>query len=53
MRITRESVINWGKTLLDYDGEGKSIIFKAIEIDSRTARRAWVNLPLHKHQKMA
>jgi len=52
MRITRESVINWGKTLLDYDGEGKSIIFKAVRIDSRTARMAWVNLPLHKHQEM-
>ena len=52
-RITRDSVINWGRTLLDCNGEGKSIIFKAVEIDSRTARRAWVNLPLHKHQKMA
>ena len=51
-RITRESVINWGKTLLDYNGKGKSIIFKPVRIDSRTARMAWVNLPLHKHQEI-
>ena len=52
-RITRDSVINWGRTLLDCNGKGKSIIFNAVEIDSRAARMAWVNLPLHKHQEMA
>ena len=52
-RITRESVINWGKTLIDCNCETKKIVFKAVRIDNRTARLAWLNLPLHKHQEMA
>jgi len=52
-RITRDSVINWGRMLLDYDDKSTSIIFKPARIDSLTARMAWVNLPLYKHQDMA
>ena len=53
MRVTRDSVINWGRMLLDYDDDSTSIIFKPVRIDDSTARRVWVNLPLHKHLEMA
>jgi hypothetical protein len=54
MRITRESVIKWGRMLLDCNGESKSIIIiKPVRIDSLADRMAWFDLPLDKHQEVA
>ena len=41
-RITRESVLNWGKKLLGGNATGKSILFKQVEIDRNTGRIVWV-----------
>jgi hypothetical protein len=41
-RITRESVLNWGKKLLGDNANGKSILFKQVEIDNDTGRIVWV-----------
>ena len=41
-RITRESVLNWGKKLLGDNANGKSILFKQVEIDNNTGRSVWV-----------
>jgi hypothetical protein len=37
-RITRESVLNWGRMLLGGNAKGKSILFKEITIDIQTSR---------------
>jgi hypothetical protein len=52
-RMTRDSVLNWGKMLLGGNGNNKSIIFKQVTIDSHTGRIVWVNMALHKHQEIA
>jgi hypothetical protein len=41
-RITRESVLNWGKKLLGGNANGKTILFKQVEIDRNTGRIVWV-----------
>ena len=50
-RITRESVLNWGKKLLGGNATGKGILFKQVEIDRNTGRIVWVNMALRKSTK--
>ena len=50
-RITRESVLNWGKKLLGDNANGKSILFKQVEIDKNTGRIVWVNMALRNPTK--
>jgi len=52
-RITRESVLNWGKKLLGDNANGKSILFKQVEIDKNTGRIVWVNTAFRKHLEIA
>ena len=47
MRITRESVMNWGKMLLDNDEDSKNIFFRRVTIDSLADRILWHDLCNH------
>ena len=47
MRITRESVMNWGKMLLDNDVDSKNIFFRRVTIDSLADRILWRSLSNH------
>ena len=47
MRITRESVMNWGKMLLDNDVGGSNIFFKQVRIDTLADRIFWYDLSNH------
>ena len=42
-RITEESVINWGRTLLGDNGKGKDIFFERVTINNIRERILWVN----------
>ncbi len=46
IRITRESVINWGKILLGHDADSKNIFFKRLTIDSLADRILWHDLSI-------
>ena len=41
MRITRASVMNWGKILLGDDVDSKDIFFRRLTIDSLADRILW------------
>jgi hypothetical protein len=43
-RITKESVIRWGKTLLGDDADGKEIFFKPIAIENPADGILWGDL---------
>lgn len=43
-RITKESVVNWGKMILGSHGNDKKIFFNCITIDDRTGKIFEVNL---------
>jgi hypothetical protein len=43
-RITNESVINWGRMLLNNNADIKNIFFKRIAIDNISGRILWVKL---------
>ena len=47
MRITKDSVMNWGKMLLCDDAEGKNISFKRLTIDCLSDRILWHDLSNH------
>ena len=49
MRITKASVMNWGKMLLGDYVDNKSIFFKRVTIDDFTGRILWVNLSFNNH----
>ena len=49
MRITKNSVMNWGKMLLGDKVDYKNIFFKRVTMDSHTGRILWVNLPFNNH----
>ena len=49
MRITKDSVMNWGKMLLGDYVDNKSIFFKRVTIDDFTGRTLWVNLSFNNH----
>ena len=42
-RITEESVINWGRTLLGNNGKGKDIFFERTTINNVRERILWIN----------
>jgi len=44
MRITRDSVMNWGKSLLGEDVDSKNTFFKRVAIDSLSGRILWIDL---------
>ena len=47
MRITKESVMNWGKMLLGDDVDSKSLFFKRVTIDTLADRILWNDLSNH------
>jgi hypothetical protein len=49
MRITKDSVMNWGRMLLgDYEDD-KKIFFKRVTIDGFTGRMLWLDLSYNNH----
>ena len=42
-RITEESVMDWGRTLLGDNTKGKDIFFEQVTIDNIRERILWVN----------
>jgi len=48
-RITNESVIKWGKTLLGNRANGKDIFFKRVTINDIRERILWVNPSVNCH----
>ena len=44
MRVTKDSVMNWGKTLLGDDVESENIFFKPLRIESLSGRILWHDL---------
>ena len=44
MRVTKDSVMNWGKMLLGDDVESENIFFKPVRIDSLSGRILWHDL---------
>ncbi len=47
LRITKGSVMNWGKMLLDNDADSKNIFFKPVKIDTLADRILWHSLSYH------
>ena len=47
MRITKESVMNWGKMLLGNDVDSKNLFFKWITIDTLADSILWHDLSNH------
>ncbi len=47
MRITRDSVMNWGKMLLGNDVDSKNIFFKQLTITSLADKILWHDLSNH------
>jgi hypothetical protein len=47
MRITKNSVVNWGKMLLGNDVDSKKIFFKRLTIESLADRILWHHLSNH------
>jgi len=46
MRITKDSVMNWGKSLLGNTVDSKDMFFRQVVIDRLSGRILWVDLPL-------
>ncbi len=46
-RITKESVIRWGKMLLGDDADSKEIFFKPVTIQGPADRVLWDDLSYH------
>ena len=47
MRITRDSVMNWGKSLLGDNVDSKNMFFKRVAIDSLSDGILWIDLALN------
>ena len=45
-RITKESVLNWGRMILGNNGDGKKIFFKRVTIDDMIGGTLGVNISL-------
>ena len=43
-RITKDSVMNWGKSLLGNHVDSKSMFFKRVAMDNLSGRILWVDL---------
>jgi hypothetical protein len=50
MRITKDSLMNWGKSLLGDNMDSNNIFFKQVTIDSLSGRILWVDLPSDKNR---
>jgi hypothetical protein len=46
-RITKESVLNWGRMILGSNADGKKIFFKSVTIDDITGKTFEANLPFY------
>jgi hypothetical protein len=44
MRITKDSLMNWGKSLLGENMDSKNMFFKQVAIDRLSGRILWVDL---------
>ena len=44
MRVTKDSVMNWGRTLLGDNVDSKNIFFKRVAIDNLSGRILWIDL---------
>jgi hypothetical protein len=47
-RMTEDSVMSWGKTLLGDNADSKNMFFKRVILDSN-GRILWVNLHINSH----
>ena len=45
MRITKGSIMNWGKSLLGHNMDSRNMFFKQVAIDRLSGRILWVDLP--------
>ena len=45
MRITKDSIMNWGRSLLGDTVDSKDMFFKQVVIDRLSGRILWVDLP--------
>jgi hypothetical protein len=43
-RITKDSITNWGETLLGYDVDSKNMFFKRVAMGRLSGRILWVGL---------
>ena len=43
-RITKDSIVNWGKSLLGENVDTKSMFFKRVAIDRLSGRILWVDV---------
>jgi hypothetical protein len=46
-RITKESVMRWGRMLLGDDVDSKDIFFKPVDVESLADRALWNDLSYH------
>ncbi len=46
-RITKESVLNWGRIILGSNADGKKIFFKSVTINDITGKTFEANLPFY------
>jgi len=51
MRITKTSIMNWGKTLLGDNVDSKNMFFKWVAIDRLSGRILWVDLSSNNKRK--
>jgi hypothetical protein len=45
-RITKESIVNWGKMILGNHADGKKIFFKSVTLDDMTGGASGINISL-------
>ena len=43
-RITKESVLNWGRMILGMNGDGKEIFFKRVTIKESSSKPSTLNI---------
>ena len=44
-RITKDSIMNWGKSLLGDNTDSENMFFKQVAIDRLSGKILWVDLP--------
>jgi len=45
-RITKESIVNWGKMILGHHADGKKIFFKRVTLDDMIGGALGINISL-------
>ena len=50
MRITKDSILDWGKSLLGDNVDSKNMFFKQVAIDRLSGRIRWVDLSSHNNR---